>query len=224
MAPPSPALIAAHGRLMGAAPARQDPGDPRLRPARQRRQATTISILKGLEWAAAQRRARHQHELCRSDRSGAARAARRRAQEGHRADRRRRQCRREVAAAISGRRSERDRGQRDRRDDNLFERSNRGKHIASRRPASTVLLPSPATAMRWPRAPRSAAADVSGIAALLLQRDAALTPDKLRKILEPTAKDLGPKGRDIQFGFGLADAYAAVAAQSAPVARASAPR
>jgi hypothetical protein len=32
----------------------------------------------------------------------------------------------------------------------------------------------------------------------------------VRKILQSTAKDLGPKGRDDQFGAGLANAYHAV--------------
>ena len=63
-----------------------------------------------------------------------------------------------------------------------------------------------------------AAAHVSGIAALLLERNPRLTPQALRKILLTTAKDLGPKGRDDQFGAGLADAYRAVqsAASTAP--------
>jgi len=108
-------------------------------------------------------------------------------------------------------------------DDHLFEQSNRGKHIAIAAPGAQVLVVIP-DGYEMASGTSFAAAEVSGIAALLLQRDPALTPDKLRKILESTAQDLGPKGRDIQFGFGLADAYAAVAAQSAPVARANAPR
>ena len=43
---------------------------------------------------------------------------------------------------------------------------------------------------------------MSGIAALMLERDGDLTPDRLRDILLETAKDLGPKGRDIMFGAG----------------------
>jgi hypothetical protein len=40
----------------------------------------------------------------------------------------------------------------------------------------------------------------------------------VKNILLATARDLGPKGRDPQFGAGLADAYKAVtAAQDAPV-------
>jgi hypothetical protein len=36
-----------------------------------------------------------------------------------------------------------------------------------------------------------------------------LTPDEIRKILQSTALDLGPKGIDEQFGAGLADAQRA---------------
>jgi subtilisin family serine protease len=65
------------------------------------------------------------------------------------------------------------------------------------------------------------AAEVSGVAALLLQRDPALSPDKLRHLLQATAKDLGPKGRDNEFGAGLVDAYAAVSAEHVPMAGAA---
>ena len=61
---------------------------------------------------------------------------------------------------------------------------------------------------------------MSGIAALMLQRKPELTPAKLRALLLMTAKDLGPKGRDTQFGAGLADAYGALTADEAPVAQA----
>jgi hypothetical protein len=43
------------------------------------------------------------------------------------------------------------------------------------------------------------------------------TPDKIRDILPATAKDLGPKGRDIMFGAGLADACGALMVEQAPV-------
>ena len=37
----------------------------------------------------------------------------------------------------------------------------------------------------------------------MLERDPTLTPRDVRLILESTASDLGPKGRDTQFGWGL---------------------
>jgi subtilisin family serine protease len=55
-----------------------------------------------------------------------------------------------------------------------------------------------------------AAAEVSGIVALLLERKPDLGHDGARKALTATARDLGPKGVDPQFGAGLVDAYEAI--------------
>jgi hypothetical protein len=48
-----------------------------------------------------------------------------------------------------------------------------------------------------------------------------LTPDEIRKILQSTALDLGPKGIDEQFGAGLADAQRAVRSLGVAEARAA---
>jgi subtilisin family serine protease len=62
------------------------------------------------------------------------------------------------------------------------------------------------------------AAYVSGLVALMLERNPALKPDELRTILMKTARDLGAAGQDDLFGAGEADAYAAVSAiVAAPV-------
>ena len=64
-----------------------------------------------------------------------------------------------------------------------------------------------------------AAAHISGVVALMLERNPSLTPSDVRRILMATAKDLGPKGRDDQFGWGLVDplkALKALDAQAAP--------
>jgi subtilisin family serine protease len=55
-----------------------------------------------------------------------------------------------------------------------------------------------------------AAAHITGIAALILEREPSLTPDSVRRVLLSTARDLGPAGRDRDFGAGLADAFEAV--------------
>ena len=57
-----------------------------------------------------------------------------------------------------------------------------------------------------------AAAHVSGIAALLIERKPSLGPDEVRKILISTAHRLGTKPRDDAYGAGLADALDAVSA------------
>ena len=46
--------------------------------------------------------------------------------------------------------------------------------------------------------------------ALLLERKADLDPQAVRRALMSTARDLGPKGIDPQFGAGLVDAYQAI--------------
>jgi len=62
--------------------------------------------------------------------------------------------------------------------------------------------------------------------ALLLDAKPGLTPPAAARLLLSTARDLGRKGRDDQFGAGLADAYSAVQSAdgeppNAPVANVS---
>ncbi len=102
----------------------------------------------------------------------------------------------------------------------LLPQANRGRHIAVAAPGVDVLVPSPGQGYRMSTGTSVAAAEVSGIAALLIQLQPGLTPDEIRKVLQSTALDLGPKGIDEQFGAGLADAQRAV--QSLGVAEARA--
>ena len=55
-----------------------------------------------------------------------------------------------------------------------------------------------------------AAPYVSGIAALVFAANPALSASQVKKILEETAQDLGPKGWDNETGYGMVDAAAAV--------------
>lgn len=96
--------------------------------------------------------------------------------------------------------------------DALFEGANRGGHIAVAAPGVDLLLPAPGGKYQITTGTSFAAAYVSGIAALMIQRDPRITPAGVRERLTATARDLGPKGRDDQFGAGLADAAGAVAA------------
>lgn len=114
-------------------------------------------------------------------------------------------------------------------DDKLFQGANRGSHIAVAAPGVDVLLPAPEAAYQVTTGTSFAAAEVSGIVALILERKPGLGPDGVRKALTGTARDLGPKGVDSQFGSGLVDAYLAIrslepvttgeAARMAPAAR-----
>jgi Subtilase family/Fervidolysin N-terminal prodomain len=94
--------------------------------------------------------------------------------------------------------------------DNLFASANRGRHIAVAAPGVDILGPAPGGGYQLSTGTSVAAAHVSGVAALLLALKPTLTPDAVRKLLLATATDLGPKGRDDQFGAGLADAYGAI--------------
>ncbi|MBN1806248.1 MAG: S8 family serine peptidase, partial [Sedimentisphaerales bacterium] len=55
-----------------------------------------------------------------------------------------------------------------------------------------------------------AAAHVSGVAALVIANGNAGSPAQVRQALVSTAKDKGAEGRDIEYGWGIVDAFAAV--------------
>jgi subtilisin family serine protease len=95
-------------------------------------------------------------------------------------------------------------------DDKLFPASNRGRHITLAAPGVDIFVPMPGGRYDFISGTSFAAAHVSGVVALILERKPDLTPDDVRRILVATAKDLGPKGRDDQFGAGLTDAFQAI--------------
>lgn len=107
----------------------------------------------------------------------------------------------------------------------LFTASNRGKHIAIAAPGADIFLPAPDDKYQITSGTSFSAAYVSGVAALIMERNPALKPGDVRAILTNTARDLGAPGRDDQFGAGEADAFAAVtaaiAAPAVPLASAS---
>ncbi|MCP3406828.1 S8 family serine peptidase [Bradyrhizobium sp. CCGB01] len=109
--------------------------------------------------------------------------------------------------------------------DRLFAASNRGNYVALAAPGVDIFLPAPDGKYQMTSGTSFSAAYVSGVAALLLERNYALKPEALRMTLAKTARDLGSPGRDDLFGDGQADAFAAVTAVPAdgatPVAAAS---
>jgi hypothetical protein len=104
-------------------------------------------------------------------------------------------------------------------DDRLLSVANRGKYIAVAAPGVDVLVPAPGRAYQLTTGTSVAAAEVSGIVALLVELKPSITPDEVRKVLQSTAFDLGPKGPDDQFGAGRADAERAVMALAPEAAR-----
>lgn len=105
--------------------------------------------------------------------------------------------------------------------DRIFSASNRGKQIAIAAPGVDILVPAPDGKYQVTSGTSFAAAYISGLAALMLDRKPGITPDEVRSVLTATARDLGPRGRDDDYGAGLADAFSAVTAvdgSTAPVA------
>jgi len=96
--------------------------------------------------------------------------------------------------------------------DKLFPASNRGGYIAVSAPGVDIFLPAPDEKYQMASGTSFSAAYISGLAALMLERNPALKPEEVRAILVKTARDLGSPGRDDLFGAGEADAYAAVLA------------
>jgi Subtilase family len=99
--------------------------------------------------------------------------------------------------------------------DALFAASNRGDYVAVAAPGVDVFLPVPDGKYQMLSGTSFSAAYVSGVVALMLERNPALKPAEVRAIVMKTARDLGPPGRDDLFGAGEADAFAAVAAVNA---------
>ena len=100
----------------------------------------------------------------------------------------------------------------------LFAASNRGNYIAIAAPGADIFLPAPDQKYQITSGTSFSAAYISGVAALILQRNPGLKPDDVRAILTKTARDLGAPGRDDLFGAGEADAFAAVTAVAEPPA------
>ena len=98
--------------------------------------------------------------------------------------------------------------------DNLFNKANRGTHIAVAAPGVAILVASPGGTYVMRTGTSFAAPQVSGVAALLLERNRRLDPAAVRSILTATARDLGPVGPDDQFGSGLVDALGALESAS----------
>jgi len=94
--------------------------------------------------------------------------------------------------------------------DGLYKMANRGQFIAVAAPGVDVLALAPGESYQVTTGTSVAAAEVSGIAALLLELKPSLTPADIRTILVTTAKPMGATGQHADFGAGLANAYQAV--------------
>jgi subtilase family protein len=100
--------------------------------------------------------------------------------------------------------------------DALLPQANRGAHISIAAPGVDVLVPAPNAQYQLTTGTSVAAAEVSGVIALMLERRPEADPDSIRRALQSTAKDLGTRGRDDDFGWGLVDPYLAMLALDNP--------
>ncbi|HLG81047.1 MAG TPA: S8 family serine peptidase, partial [Bradyrhizobium sp.] len=92
-------------------------------------------------------------------------------------------------------------------DDKLFPGANRGKYIAVAAPGVDILVPAPQNSYQLTTGTSVASAEVSGLAALVLERNPNLSPEDVRKILTSSARHLGNAN---DFGSGLVDPNKAI--------------
>jgi subtilisin family serine protease len=105
-------------------------------------------------------------------------------------------------------------------EDALYTGANRGSHIAVAAPGVEVLVPAPGGNYQFTTGTSVAAAHVSGVVALMMERNPRLTPTDVKRILTRSATPLGRGEGARDFGAGLVNAYRAVsAAQPASAAK-----
>ncbi|HEY7297280.1 MAG TPA: S8 family serine peptidase [Xanthobacteraceae bacterium] len=102
--------------------------------------------------------------------------------------------------------------------DQLFAQSVRGPHIALAAPGVDVVVPAPNKGYQFTTGTSVAAAEVSGVAALLIARHPEVDADTVLEVLTSSARRLDPKGRDDDFGWGLVDPSEALAELDARIA------
>ncbi len=106
-------------------------------------------------------------------------------------------------------------------DDRLFTGANRGAHIAIAAPGVDIMVPAPAGEYQVTTGTSVATAHISGVVALMLERNPKLTPAEVRKILAASARRLGPAN---QFGAGLVNPVRAIEMATPRSATAPEPR
>lgn len=97
-------------------------------------------------------------------------------------------------------------------DDVLSAFSTRGVWVDVAAPGSSIYSTFRGNSYRTMSGTSMATPHVAGLAGLILSRNPTLTPTEVRDIIESTADDLGPTGRDIYFGAGRINAGRALAA------------
>jgi filamentous hemagglutinin family protein len=96
--------------------------------------------------------------------------------------------------------------------DKPFTMANRGKYIAVAAPGVDVMVPAPANSYQLTTGTSVAAAHVSGVAALLVERKPTITPDEVRALLMKTSTAFSAKPKGEEDGAGLVDPVGALQA------------
>ncbi len=94
--------------------------------------------------------------------------------------------------------------------------STRGVWVDIAAPGSSIYSTVYGNSYRTMSGTSMATPHVAGLAALILSRNPTLTPTQVQDLIESTADDLGPTGRDIFYGAGRINAGRAVAATTRP--------
>lgn len=94
--------------------------------------------------------------------------------------------------------------------DALYESANRGGYVFAAAPGVDILAPVMDQGFDYLSGTSFAAAHVTGVIALLMERNPQLTAETVRSALVDSAQDLGETGLDTDFGAGLTDAYGAL--------------
>jgi subtilisin family serine protease len=95
-------------------------------------------------------------------------------------------------------------------DDKFYAASNRGRHIAVAAPGVDLLVAAPGGRYQILSGTSLSAAEVSGIAALIIERKPDLRPDAVRTTLLSTGKALAPERSGTPLSARLVDAYRAI--------------
>jgi hypothetical protein len=93
-------------------------------------------------------------------------------------------------------------------DDKTYKNANRGKYVTIAAPGVDILVPAPDGGYQLTTGTSVAAAHISGVVALMLERNKELTPAEVRGILTATAKNIGGVKTDV--GAGLVDPVQAI--------------
>jgi len=102
--------------------------------------------------------------------------------------------------------------------DQLYKGANIGAQVAVAAPGVDVMVPAPAEAYQLTTGTSVAAAHVSGVAALLLERHPEADAQLILEVLTASATRLGTNKRDDKVGWGLIDPLAALSELDARLA------